>query len=143
MAFGGFSKGASDRPLAEINMVPLIDVMLVLLIIFMVTAPLLTHSVKIDLPRAKNVVDTPKPETIHLALDAEGQVHWNDDIVDQDEWRSRMASVAQDDPQPELRIYADGDLAYRKVVEVLSDAAQAGLVRIGFVTDPRLPTPSP
>jgi biopolymer transport protein ExbD len=123
--------------MAEINMVPLIDVMLVLLIIFMVTAPLLTHAVKVDLPRAASAVDTPKPGNIELTLDAQGQVHWNSEPINQDELRTRMAEAALATPQPELRIRADGELAYRQVVQVMSDAASAGLTKIGFVTYPR------
>ena len=137
MSFGGFSGGHGSQPMTEINMVPLIDVMLVLLIIFMVTAPLLTHSVKIDLPRAASTEEVPKPGNIELTLDAQGQVHWNGQVVLQQEWRAKMADAAQATPQPEVRIRADGELAYRNVVQVMSDAASAGLTRIGFITDPR------
>ena len=138
MAFGGFSKGQNAQPLAEINMIPLIDVMLVLLIIFMITAPLLTHAVKIELPKASSAVNIAKPENIALSLDAEGRVFWNGELLQQqNEWRSRMAEAAEREPQPEVHISADGDLAYRKVIALMSDAATAGLTRIGFVTDPR------
>ncbi|OGT20598.1 MAG: biopolymer transporter ExbD [Gammaproteobacteria bacterium RBG_16_57_12] len=137
MAFGGFSRGQGNQPLAEINMVPLIDVMLVLLIIFMVTAPLLTHAVKVDLPRAASAVVSPQPGSIELTLDAQGQAHWNGEPVSQEQWRARIAEAALTTPQPELRIRADGELAYRQVAQVMSDAARAGVTRIGFVTDPR------
>lgn len=137
MAFGGFTKGQTGQPMAEINMIPLIDVMLVLLVIFMITAPLLSHAVKIDLPKASSSLNIVKPENIHLSLDAEGQVYWNDQPVEPAEWRSRMAEAANRQPQPEVQIRADGELAYRKVVQVMSDAAQAGLTHLGFVTDPR------
>ncbi len=137
MAFGGFTKGQTGQPMAEINMIPLIDVMLVLLVIFMITAPLLSHAVKIDLPKASSSLNVVKPENIHLSLDAEGQVYWNDQPVEPAEWRSRMAEAAKQQPQPEVQIRADGELAYRKVVQVMSDAAQAGLTHLGFVTDPR------
>lgn len=138
MAFGGFSKGQNAQPLAEINMIPLIDVMLVLLVIFMITAPLLTHAVKIELPKASSAVNIAKPENVALSLDAEGRVFWNGELLQhQSEWRSRMAEAAEREPQPEIHISADGDLAYRKVVALMSDAATAGLTRIGFVTDPR------
>lgn len=137
MAFGGFTKGQTGQPMAEINMIPLIDVMLVLLVIFMITAPLLSHAVKIDLPKASSSLNVVKPENIHLSLDAEGQVYWNDQPVEPAEWRSRMAEAANRQPQPEVQIRADGELAYRKVVQVMSDAAQAGLTHLGFVTDPR------
>ena len=138
MAFGGFSKDQNAQPLAEINMIPLIDVMLVLLVIFMITAPLLTHAMKIELPKASSAVHIAKPENVSLSLDAEGRVFWNGELLQQqNEWRSRMAEAAVREPQPEIHISADGDLAYRKVVALMSDAATAGLTRIGFVTDPR------
>jgi biopolymer transport protein ExbD len=137
MAFGGLSNQRGAQPVAEINMIPLIDVMLVLLVIFIVTAPLLTHAVKIDLPRASSQVNTPKRENVHLSIDAAGSVYWNGERVEAETWRARMRESARLDPQPELHIRADGDLAYRQVVAVMSDAAKAGLTRIGFVTDPR------
>jgi biopolymer transport protein ExbD len=118
-------------------MIPLIDVMLVLLVIFIITAPLLTHAVKIDLPRASSEVNTPKRENIHLSIDAAGTVYWNGEAVEETAWRARMAESATVEPQPELHIRADGELAYKRVVTVMSDAARAGLTRIGFITDPR------
>ena len=137
MAFGSLSNQRAAQPVAEINMIPLIDVMLVLLVIFIVTAPLLTHAVKIDLPRASSQVNTPKRDNVHLSIDAAGSVYWNGEPVEAEAWRARMQAAARLDPQPELHIRADGDLAYRQVVSVMSDAAKAGLTRIGFVTDPR------
>ena len=137
MAFGGLSNRSAAQPVAEINMIPLIDVMLVLLVIFIVTAPLLTHAVKIDLPKATSAVNTPKRENIHLSIDAAGTVYWNGEQVEGDALRSRMAESARLDPQPELHIRADGELAYKQVVAVMSEASKAGLTRIGFVTDPR------
>jgi biopolymer transport protein ExbD len=137
MAFGGLSNQRGQQPVAEINMIPLIDVMLVLLVIFIVTAPLLTHAVKIDLPKASSEINTPKRENIHLSIDAAGTVHWNGEVVASADLRQRMAESARLDPQPELHIRADGDLAYKQVVSVMSDASKAGLIRIGFVTDPR------
>jgi len=137
MAFGGLADGRLARPVAEINMIPLIDVMLVLLVIFMITAPLLTHAVKIDLPRASSEVNITTRENIHLTIDREGNVLWSGQPVSEDVWRARMRESAQIMPQPEVHIHADGDVAYRRVVTVMSDAAEAGLTRIGFVTDPR------
>jgi len=137
MAFGGLADGRLARPVAEINMIPLIDVMLVLLVIFMITAPLLTHAVKIDLPRASSEINITTRENIHLTIDREGNVLWSGQPVSEDVWRARMRESAQIMPQPEVHIHADGDVAYRRVVTVMSDAAEAGLTRIGFVTDPR------
>jgi biopolymer transport protein ExbD len=137
MAFGGFDKGGAPAPMAEINMVPLIDVMLVLLVIFIITAPLLTHAVKVDLPKASSAVNPTKPDNVQLAVDREGIVYWNGEVVDAVQWRSRMAATAKLAPQPEIHLRADGEVAYRHVVQVMSDAAKAGLTRIGFVTDPK------
>jgi biopolymer transport protein ExbD len=137
MAFGGLSNPRAAQPVAEINMIPLIDVMLVLLVIFIVTAPLLTHAVKIDLPKASSQVNTLKRENIHLSIDAAGQVYWNGEPVEAHVLRSRMAEAARLDPQPELHIRADGELAYKHVATIMSDAARAGLTKLGFVTDPK------
>lgn len=136
MAFGGFSKNQSSQPMAEINMVPLIDVMLVLLVIFIVAAPLMTHAVKVELPKASSSPETVKPDAIRLSIDAAGAVYWNDEKVDAAGWRSRMVQAAQQAKPPELRIRADGNIAYYNLARVMSDAAQAGLTQIGFVTDP-------
>jgi biopolymer transport protein ExbD len=137
MAFGGFSKGSDPAPMAEINMIPLIDVMLVLLVIFIITAPLLTHAVKVDLPKASSAANVTRPDYVQLAIDAGGIVFWNGEVLDRSGWRSRMDAAAAQRPQPEVHIRADGAVAYQRVAEVMSDAAKAGLTRIGFVTDPR------
>jgi biopolymer transport protein ExbD len=138
MAFGGFDKGGGQAPMAEINMIPLIDVMLVLLVIFIITAPLLTHAVKVDLPKASSQVNLTKPENIQLAIDHNGVVYWNGEVVQIAQWRARMAAAAKIQPQPEIHLRADGEVAYRRVAQVMSDAAKVGLTRIGFVTDPSL-----
>ena len=129
--------GGKRRTMSEINVTPLVDVMLVLLVIFIVTAPLLTHAVKIDLPKASSAVNTPKRENIHLSIDAGGTVYWNGERVERDDLTIHMAESSRLDPQPELHIRADGELAYKQVVSVMSDASKAGLTRIGFVTNPR------
>jgi biopolymer transport protein ExbD len=137
MAFGGLSEHRAARPVAEINMIPLIDVMLVLLVIFMVTAPLLTHAVKVDLPKAASEVNDVPHDSVHLSIDHGGTVYWNGEPLADGEWRARMSEAAALAPQPEHHIHADGKLAYKRVTEVMSDAARAGLTKIGFVTDPR------
>lgn len=137
MAFGGFKREGAAAPMTEINMVPLIDVMLVLLVIFIITAPLLTHAVKVELPRARSQPNLTKPENVQLAIDAQGIVYWNGEVLDRSGWRSRMDAAGEQRPQPEVHIRADGAVAYRRVAEVMADAAQAGLTRIGFVSDPR------
>ena len=137
MAFGDLQRGGGAAPMAEINMVPLIDVMLVLLVIFIITAPLLTHAVKVDLPRAASQPNLTRPDNVQLAIDAQGIVTWNGEALDRSGWRSRMDAAAQQQPQPEVHLRADGAVAYRRVAEVLADAARSGLTRVGFVTDPR------
>jgi biopolymer transport protein ExbD len=137
MAFGSFDRGGSASPMAEINMIPLIDVMLVLLVIFIITAPLLSHAVKVDLPRASSQPSADRPQNVQLAIDAGGVVYWNGEVLDRSGWRSRMEAVAAYRSQPEVHIRADGAVPYRRVAEVMADAAKAGLTRIGFVTDPR------
>jgi biopolymer transport protein ExbD len=136
MAFGSFNRGGG-APMAEINMIPLIDVMLVLLVIFIITAPLLTHAVKVDLPKASSRPNLTKPDNVQLAIDAEGRVYWNGEALDRSGWRSRMDAAAAQKPAPEVHIRADGAVPYRKVAEVMADAAKSGLTRIGFVSVPR------
>ena len=137
MAFGSFDSGAGNaRPMAEINMIPLIDVMLVLLVIFIITAPLLTHAVKIDLPKATSAPNLTKPENIQLAINDGGTIFWNGESVDRETLRERLVAASRQQPQPEVHIRADQSARYRWVAEVLADSASAGLTRIGFVSDP-------
>jgi biopolymer transport protein ExbD len=136
MAFGGFDKARDSAPMAEINMVPLIDVMLVLLVIFIITAPLLTHAVKIELPRASSNPNVTQPENIQLAIKTGGEVYWNGQPVGKAEIASRMSAASRLDPQPEVHLRADRTTEYEKVAQVMSAAAKAGLVKIGFVTEP-------
>jgi biopolymer transport protein ExbD len=136
MAFGGFSKAGDSAPMAEINMIPLIDVMLVLLVIFIITAPLLTHSVKIDLPKASSQPNVIQPQNIQLAVKSSGEVYWNGVRIDRADLASRIAEAAKLDPQPEVQLRADRTTEYQKVAEVMSAAARVGLVKIGFVTEP-------
>ena len=136
MAFASLESGDDDAPLTEINMVPLIDVMLVLLIIFIVTAPLLTHAVKVDLPKAASSVNQTKPDNVQLAIDAGGQVFWNGEAVDASAFNARLQAAGIQQPQPEIHIRAERVTPYEKVAQVMSDAARNGLSRIAFVTDP-------
>jgi biopolymer transport protein ExbD len=135
MAFGGFDNG-NQQPMSEINITPLVDVMLVLLVIFMVTAPLLTHAIKIDLPQAQQRANVAKPDTITLALDARGRAFWNDQPVADADLPARFANAAQRQPRPELHLRADRNTRYQKIADVMAGAQTAGLQRMGFVTDP-------
>lgn len=136
MAMGSFDPRCQQGPVAEINVVPLVDVMLVLLVIFIITTPLLTHSVKIDLPKAASAPNITRPEHIEFGIREDGSLHWNGAAVARAELDARFAAEARRQPQPELHIRADRHAHYETVAQVMSAAARAGLVRIGFVTDP-------
>jgi biopolymer transport protein ExbD len=109
----------------------------VLLIIFIITIPVMNHSVKIDLPRATNQPNDSKPENINLSIDAEGKVYWNADVVDPAELNARIAVAAQKTPQPELHLRAERTTQYEKVAQVMAAAQSGGLSKIGFVTEPQ------
>jgi biopolymer transport protein ExbD len=136
MAFASFDRRGGPGPIADINMVPLIDVMLVMLVIFIVTAPLLTHAVKLDLPKADSSVNQLKPERIDFAIDAAGVRYWNGEPVSREEAARRFVAQGGKQPQPEVHLRADRSVAYRLVAETIADAAKAGLGRVGFVSDP-------
>src|SRR5688572_25352194 len=135
MAFGG---GLDDdtEVMNEINMTPLVDVMLVLLIIFIITVPVLTHSVKVDLPRADNTPNELKPETINLAVTADGQIHWNDSIVTMEELEAHLAAEAAKQPQPEIHIRGDRTVDYEHVIKTMAAVQRSGILKLGFVTEP-------
>jgi biopolymer transport protein ExbD len=137
MAFGSLEAGDDNEPLAEINMVPLIDVMLVLLIIFIVAAPLLTHAVKLDLPKASSAPNQTKPDNVQISIDADSRIFWNSQEVSRAELSARLALEAARTPQPELHLRADHAAPYGRVAEVMAESARHGLSKIGFVTDPR------
>ena len=120
----------------QINVVPYIDVMLVLLVIFIVTAPILTHAVKIDLPRASSNVNVTRPEHIEFGIRESGELFWSGEAVALEALPQRFAAQAGKQPQPELHIRADRHVHYEKVAQVMALAAKAGLVRIGFVSEP-------
>ncbi|HYP67160.1 MAG TPA: biopolymer transporter ExbD [Thiobacillaceae bacterium] len=136
MAMGRFEQRRHQGPMADINVVPLVDVMLVLLVIFIITAPLLTNAVKIDLPKASSSPNITKPEHIELGIRRDGSVYWEGEKVTIDRLGPRFAASARLRPQPELHIRADRHAEYDPVAKVMSLAAQAGLTRIGLVTDP-------
>jgi biopolymer transport protein ExbD len=134
------SKFDDEMPLAEINMVPLIDVMLVLLVIFIVTAPLLTHTVQLNLPQASSVINKDKISLpIQLSIDAENRVFWNAQLCDSALLSQKLKSVSLLKTIPPVHIYADKKVAYEKVALVMSEAARLGVTKIGIVTEPSLP----
>ncbi|SEP16367.1 biopolymer transporter ExbD [Nitrosovibrio sp. Nv6] len=136
MAFGSMNSSNRQAPMSEINVVPLVDVMLVLLVIFIITAPLLTHSVKVDLPKASSSPNITQPDHIEFALREDASLYWNGETTTVDQLAPRFTEAAQQNPNIELHIRADGRVDYEHVARVMSIAAKAGLVRIGFVTDP-------
>lgn len=121
----------------EINTTPLVDVMLVLLIIFIITIPVINHSVKIDLPRATSQRDEIKPESINLSIDAQGLIYWNNEAIDTVQMNARIAEASKKTPQPELHLRAERTTQYEKIVEVMAAAQSGGLSKIGFITDPQ------
>lgn len=135
MAFGNGLDNADDV-VSDINMVPLIDVMLVLLIIFIITVPVITHSVKLDLPRADNTPNIVKPETVNLSVTTDGGIFWNDERVDENQLTQRLQTAATRQPQPEIFIRGDRKVAYENVAKVMAAVQRAGVLKLGFVTEP-------
>ena len=130
-----FTSNSGGGPMAEINVTPLVDVMLVLLIIFMITAPLMSHKIRIDLPQANpNVQEQNPPEPIDLAVKESGEIFWNDELVTEAMLQAQLRVAAQKNPQPELQIRADKDTKYQLIATVMANAKSAGMVKIGFIT---------
>jgi biopolymer transport protein ExbD len=134
MAFG--TQDNSDEVMNEINMTPLVDIMLVLLVIFIITIPVMQHAVNIDLPRASNQVNTAKPETIRLDVDASGAYFWNDAPIQESDLVAKLTAAAAAEPQAELHIRGDRAVRYERVARVMAAAQRAGVKKIGFITEP-------
>jgi len=132
-----FSAGEHTQPMSEINTTPLVDVMLVLLVIFIITAPMLTHAVKIDLPQATSQPIEDKPEVVSIAINNEGRLFWNDVPLVQGELKQNLTRIAGQKPQPELQIRADKSTRYQVLAEVMADAQNAGVTKLGFVSEPQ------
>jgi biopolymer transport protein ExbD len=141
MAFGTHDSDASgsdgDDVMNEINMTPMVDIMLVLLIIFIITVPVLKHAVNVDLPRATNTPQTVKPETVTLSVDADGAYFLNQAKVSDSELIERLKATAAQDPQPDLHIRGDKAVRYERVAQAMAAAQQAGVKKIGFITEPK------
>ena len=137
MAFG--TQDDTDEVMNEINMTPLVDVMLVLLIIFIITVPVMKHAVDIDLPQASSQQQQDRPQTIRLSIDAQGQYFWNERRVDDAALPGLLAAAAARMPQPDLRLHGDRNVRYERGAQVLSAAQQAGVRKIGFITEPKGP----
>jgi biopolymer transport protein ExbD len=135
MAFG--TQDDSDEVMNEINMTPLVDVMLVLLIIFIITVPVMKHSVNVDLPRATNQPENILPETVRLSVAADGRYFWNGQQIADDELPARLQAEAAKQPQPDLHIRGDKEVRYERVAQAMAAAQRAGVRKIGFVTEPQ------
>jgi biopolymer transport protein ExbD len=126
-----------DKPMSEINTTPLVDVMLVLLILFLITIPVITQSVKVELPKAANIPTQTKPENINIAVDAEGNVFWNTALVpNQEALLERIKQVAVMDPQPEIHLRGDRGTAYEHIGRVMVACQRGGIMKVGFITEP-------
>ncbi|NTV10443.1 MAG: biopolymer transporter ExbD [Zoogloea sp.] len=137
MAMPGVDNSQDDSAvMSEINMTPLVDVMLVLLIIFIVTIPVINDAVRIQLPRASNVHNDVKPEHVNVAIDATGRVYWNGRALSEDGLTAKLAAAAAREPKPELHLRADRQTPYAKVARVMAASQRAGIGRISFVTEP-------
>jgi biopolymer transport protein ExbD len=137
MAFG--TQDDTDEVMHEINMTPLVDVMLVLLIIFIITVPVMKHAVNIDLPRAANQAQVTRPETNRLSVDASGQYFWNQAAVTDAQLAAALSDAARREPQPELHIRGDRAVRYERVAQAMAAAQRAGVRKIGFITEPTSP----
>jgi biopolymer transport protein ExbD len=135
MAFG--TQDDTDEVMNEINMTPLVDVMLVLLIIFIITVPVMKHSVEIDLPRASSQPQDTKPETVRLSVDAQGAYYWNENRIADEALPRMLKEAAAKNPQPELHIRGDKAVRYERVAQAMAAAQQAGVRKIGFITEPQ------
>jgi biopolymer transport protein ExbD len=137
MAFG--TQDETDDVMNEINMTPLVDVMLVLLIIFIITVPVMKHSVNVDLPRATSTPQDAKPDTIRLSVNARGEYFWNEQRVLEADLLPRLQTEAARNPQPELHLRGDKEARYESVAQALAAAQRSGLRKIGFITEPKTP----
>jgi biopolymer transport protein TolR len=142
MAFGRLDRGTGAQPMSDINMTPLIDVMLVLVVILIITAPLLASSIKLDLPKTGAAKPGDAPQSITVVMDASGQTYLKGQAVDLDVLKSQLLATSQANPQTEVLLRADKSVPYGRIVEVMGAAQQAGMSRLGFVADAPTPVPA-
>lgn len=126
-----------NEVMSEINMTPLVDVMLVLLIVFMITVPVIQHSVKLDLPQANNQTNDLRPPHVNLTITQRGALQWNQEPITLAQLTDKVTAAAGQNPQPELHLYAEKQTPYEKVAEVMATAQSGGLAKIGFITNPK------
>ncbi|MGB3070620.1 MAG: biopolymer transporter ExbD [Ottowia sp.] len=133
----GFTADDTDEVMGEINMVPFIDVMLVLLIVFIITVPVMKHAVNVELPKASNEKELIKPETVNLSVQADGSYFLGEEKVSDEALPGLLTAEAAKEPQPDLHIRGDKDVRYERVAQAMAAAQQAGLKKIGFITEPK------
>ena len=143
MAFGRLERTQGPQPMSDINVTPLVDVMLVLVVIFIITAPLLASTIPLSLPKTDAAQPADAPKSVTLVVDKTGQAFLNDRPLALDELAQRLAETARQNPETEVQLRADEGVAYGKVVQVMGVAQKAGLNRIGFVADPGPPVAAP
>lgn len=136
MSFGRL--GETTEPISEMNVIPLVDVMLVLLVIFIVTAPVITHSVQLELPRASSTPNQEMVDSVTLSLDAAGRLHWNDTPIDREVLFGRLRGAIATNPDLAVYLRADRDTRYESLARIMADARRAGVVRLGFVSQPEV-----
>ena len=136
MTFNVQNDQNEDSIMSEINMTPMVDVMLVLLIIFIITLPVIQQAVKVDLPKANSVRNEVKPESVQVSIDAKGQIYWNSTPVTLKAYNENADKASQEDPQPEINLRADKSVQYDYVAKVLAASKRAGLTKLGFITEP-------
>ena len=140
MAFGRLERSSGPVPMSDINMTPLIDVMLVLLVIFMITAPLMSSSLKLELPRTEGAQPNDAPQSISVALNPQGRLYLGEEALEPAAFAARVAEAARRNPRTEVQLRADRSVPYGRVAEVIGVVQQAGLSRIGFITEPAAAT---
>jgi biopolymer transport protein TolR len=136
MSFGRLERSPGPQPMSEINVTPLVDVMLVLVVIFIITAPLLASSIRLDLPRTDAAKPNDAPKFVTVVLDKGGQAFLDDKPMTPAQLAERLAQAARDNPDTEIQLRADQTVPYGRVVDVMGAAQKAGLNRIGFVAEP-------
>ena len=135
----GFIADEHEEVMSEINMIPFIDVMLVLLIVFIITVPVMKHAVNVELPRASNEKELIEPQTLRLSVKADGSYWLDDKPLSDEQLAARLQAAGQESPQPDLHIRGDRDVRYERVAQAMAAAQQAGLKKIGFITEPQRP----
>ena len=135
MAFGRLERSGSSQPMSDINMTPLIDVMLVLLVIFIITAPLMSSSLRLDLPKTSGAKPTDAPTYVTVAVNPQGELFWGDEAVTGEQLKARIRESAQRNPATEVQLRADQQVPYGRIAELIGLVQDGGLSRIGFVTE--------